>query len=131
MKLNLAGVIVLYNPNEAVLTSINSYINEINKLYVVDNSENVNVKVIEEEILKKDLEANYIIKIPSPLGNLMYFCKASKKKSCNEKDISSALIEGQIKKLPVIFLHNNLTKKAEELKSADAFKTMLFYSLKT
>jgi rhamnosyltransferase len=58
MKLNLAGIIVLYNPNEAVLTSINSYINEINKLYVVDNSENVNVKVIED--IKKIYKVHYI-----------------------------------------------------------------------
>ena len=37
--MKIAGVVVLYNPDDEVLKNINSYINLLDKLYVVDNSE--------------------------------------------------------------------------------------------
>lgn len=46
--MKIQGVIVLYNPEKDVLINIQSYINEIDKLYVVDNSENKNFEFIEK-----------------------------------------------------------------------------------
>lgn len=40
--MKLAGVTVLYNPDEKVIDNISSYIGELDKLYVVDNSEKDN-----------------------------------------------------------------------------------------
>lgn len=37
-KLKVAGVVVLYNPDDDYLDNINSYINDIDRLYVIDNS---------------------------------------------------------------------------------------------
>ena len=36
--MNLCGVVVTYNPNEEVLENINTYIDELDKIYVIDNS---------------------------------------------------------------------------------------------
>ncbi len=41
------GVVVLYNPEINILNNIKSYINKIEKLYIVDNSENINEKLID------------------------------------------------------------------------------------
>ena len=37
-SVKIAGVVVLYNPDDNVRTNIDSYINELDILYVVDNS---------------------------------------------------------------------------------------------
>ena len=36
--MKLAGVVVLYNPDQKVINNINSYIDELDTLYLVDNS---------------------------------------------------------------------------------------------
>ena len=56
IKIN--GVLVLYNPEENFLLNIYSYINEIDKLYVVDNSENKNLELIEK--IEKIDKCHYI-----------------------------------------------------------------------
>lgn len=52
----IAGVVVLYNPNKNVQEYINSYLNQLANLYVVDNSEkpNENLKKIFSENKKVD-----------------------------------------------------------------------------
>ena len=42
-----AGLVVLYNPDRNVIENIQSYIRQLSKLYVVDNSEVCNNKIIE------------------------------------------------------------------------------------
>lgn len=44
--MKIVGVVVLYNPDESIIKNINSYINDIEKLYLVDNSENKNHDLI-------------------------------------------------------------------------------------
>ena len=43
--MKLAGVVVVYNPSDSVLKSIDSYIDDIDILYVVDNSSSDNSKM--------------------------------------------------------------------------------------
>ena len=43
----IAGVVVLYNPDDDVIENIHSYINQIDRLFVVDNSENDNHGIID------------------------------------------------------------------------------------
>jgi hypothetical protein len=89
------------------------------------------IGVVDEDIKKKNAEIDYVIELPSPVGNLRYFCKARSKKRCNDKDLSSALVDGQMKKMPVLFLYSDeLSKKALELAQTDTFKTMVLTSLK-
>lgn len=47
-NLKVDGVVVLYNPDESIISNIMSYINQLNKLYVVDNSESINSGLIDK-----------------------------------------------------------------------------------
>lgn len=77
----------------------------------------------QKEILRKNAEINFLLKVPSVVGNLTYFCKAKNKAKCDEKDLSSAYMEAQIKKLPLLLLYTNeFTKKAQEMLDTGAFE---------
>lgn len=74
-----------------------------------------NITLTEKKENKKT-DYDMIITIPSPVGNLQHYCKARNKKRITDADISGAYVQGQIKKLPVVFLTNGeLTKKATEV----------------
>ena len=61
-------------------------------------------------------ELEYVVLLPSPVGRLRYYCIAKNKKTCTDTDISSALIKGQLNKLPVLLLiKGEISKKAQEL----------------
>ena len=45
---NVAAVVVLYDPEISVLHNLNSYINQVDKLFVVDNSDKINRQLIEK-----------------------------------------------------------------------------------
>ncbi len=65
-------------------------------------------------------ELEYVVLLPSPVGKLRYYCIAKNKKTCTDTDISSALIKGQLHKLPVLLLtKGELSKKAQELLSKE------------
>ncbi len=46
MKIN--GVVVLYNPEETIIDNITSYLDNVEKLYIIDNSESKNTELINE-----------------------------------------------------------------------------------
>lgn len=54
----IAGVIVLYNPNETVIDNIKSYINDLDILFAVDNSDHKDMLVI--DTLQKCSKIHYI-----------------------------------------------------------------------
>lgn len=65
-------------------------------------------------------EAQHVVLVPSPVGKLRYYCIAKNKKTCTDSDISSAIVHGQLKKLPVLLLtKGELSKKAQELLSKE------------
>lgn len=77
------------------------------------------IDVESESILGKS-EAEYTVLLPSPVGKLRYYCIAKNKKTCTDSDISSAIVQGQLKKLPVLLLtKGELTKKAQQLLSKE------------
>ncbi len=51
-------------------------------------------------------EFDCIVKVPSAVGDISYFCKAKKKKKCNEGDLATVFVAAQMKKLPTLFLTN-------------------------
>ena len=88
------------------------------------------ILIQEREIVRKNAEVNMLIKVPSVMGTVTYFCKAKKKAKCDEGDVSAAYMEAQIKKLPLLFLYNHeLTKKAQEMLATDAFQNALVAKL--
>ena len=91
---------------------------------------NKEIIVQEHEIIRKN-EINLVLKVPSAVGQVTYFCKAKKKAKCDEGDLSAAYMEAQIKKLPLLFLYTHeLTKKAQEMLATDAFQNAIVSKLK-
>jgi len=81
------------------------------------------VMIESTDIIRKNSEINYSVKVPSAVGHIIYFCKAKSKNKCDEKDISAAYMEAQTKKLPLLFLYTNeITKKAEEMLDSGVFE---------
>ena len=92
-------------------TSEDVFLNEIKKFL-----EKNNIKLIEEKIVKKNSDLDLVIEVPSAVGSLTYYCKAKSKKRISDSDLSSAFVQGQLKKLPVLFLtKGELAKKAKEM----------------
>ncbi len=66
--------------------------------------EKTGVIVKECSIIKKKTEFDLIIELPSAFGRLPYYCKVRSKKKLNESDISSAFVQGQLRKLPILLI---------------------------
>jgi len=58
-KAVFAGVVVLYNPDETVVTNVMSYLEFLQTLYVIDNSEIPNSNIV-DELCKFDKKVKYI-----------------------------------------------------------------------
>jgi len=64
------------------------------------------------------------------VGDLSFFCKAKIKKAVNDADLSAAVIQGQLKKLPTLFLTTGeLTKKAKGLMETELKKEIIIKKL--
>lgn len=86
----------------------------------------LDINIENMETIRKNSEINFYIKVPSVVGRLTYYCKAKKKKRCDEKDISAAYMEAQMKKMPLLFLYSDgITKKAEEMLESEAFDNLI------
>ncbi len=74
------------------------------------------IEIEEHTIIKKKKEIDFIIRIPSSVGSLVYYCKAKDKKTCNDADLSTAYVQGQSRKLPVLFVTTGrLSKRAQTM----------------
>lgn len=92
-----------------------SFLKEITKFF-----EKNKINVVSSESIKKNSEVDFIVEIPTVVGNLQYYCKAKNKKRISDSDLSSAYLKGQLKRLPVLFLSpGDLSSKAEEIVSKD------------
>lgn len=71
------------------------------------------ISVLEEFIVRKNLEFTFVVSIPSSVGPLQFFVIAKNKKAINEDELSLAYSQSQLKKLPVLFLSvGDMSKKA-------------------
>jgi len=83
--------------------------------------------IVVEESVRKNREHSYVARIPSQIGKLDFYVKIKNKKVITPTDLSLAYSEGQLKKLPVLFISNGvLTKKAQE-NLAKQFKGQVFF----
>ena len=74
------------------------------------------INIVSSEVIKKNSEFDFIVEIPSVVGNLQYYCKAKNKKRISDSDLSNAYVKGQFKKLPVLVLSSGeLSTKAQEM----------------
>jgi hypothetical protein len=87
------------------------------------------IKIIKYNLIKKNKEYNMVLEVPSVIGKAKFFCKITDKKRITEGDLALALVEGQNKQLPVLFLTTGkLNKKTEELKDI-LFKDINYVNL--
>ncbi|MBT7903376.1 hypothetical protein HN587_05935 [Candidatus Woesearchaeota archaeon] len=87
------------------------------------------IKLIDIKIIRKNSELDLVLDVPSPVGVISFYCKAKSKKTINDGDLSSAFVQGQLKKLPVLFVTSGkLTKRAEEMLSNE-FKGMVINNI--
>ncbi len=78
------------------------------------------IEIVEHKLIKKNSEIDMVVEVPSVVGTLIYYCKAKSKKRISDSDLSSAFVQGQLKKLPVLFIaKGDLTKKAQEFLSGE------------
>jgi flagellar biosynthesis GTPase FlhF len=83
------------------------------------------ITIDQKETLRKNAEMNFLLTVPSVVGNITYFCKAKNKSRCDERDLSAAYMEAQAKRLPLLFLYTNeLNKKSLELMESGAFENV-------
>lgn len=88
------------------------------------------IDIEQKETLRKNAEMNFLIKVPSVVGSMRYFCKAKQKSKCDERDLAAAYMEAQMKKLPLLFLYTQeLNKKAEEMLESGAFENAIIKKL--
>ena len=89
----------------------NAFLETLNK-YFSDNK----ITVVEQMDQKRKSEFEFIVHVESSVGPLTYYCHVKDKKRVGEADLSNAFVQGQLIKLPVLFLTTgNLTKGAEKI----------------
>lgn len=77
--------------------------------------ESYKIKLIEQQIIRKNAEINMAIKVPSNIGEIEFLLIAKNKKSISDSDLTLAFNKAQMKKLPALFLSTgDLTKKAKD-----------------
>lgn len=70
--------------------------------------------------LVKKGELDCLVEIPSPVGSILYFCKAKNKKKCSEGEVATAFVAAQLKKLPAMLLTpSELPKKVQQKVTAE------------
>jgi hypothetical protein len=92
---------------------------------ILDYCKSNDIQVVDYKIIRKKSEIELTVAVPSRIGSQEYYCKAKSKAKVNDGDLSSVYVQGQAKKLPVIFITTGeLTKKAKDMLSRD-FKGMI------
>lgn len=96
-----------YKPREKE----DNFLNNLTKFF-----EKSKINVVSTEVVKKNSEIDFVVEIPSVVGNLQYYCKAKNKKRISDSDLSGAYVKGQLKRLPVIVIsEGELSAKAQEM----------------
>ena len=76
---------------------------------------NNKVKILEENIIRRNGEIEFMLQLNSSLGKMTFFAIAKNKKVLTPADLTLAYYRSQEKKLPLILLNSGrFTKKAEE-----------------
>lgn len=95
-------------------------------LQIMDYFQKNNIKVLEQEVVRKNSEIDFVVLLQSVVGGLRYYCKAKAKKKVGDGDFSSAYVQGELRKLPVLFLSpGEPTKRANEMLNNE-FKNIVF-----
>jgi hypothetical protein len=83
------------------------------------------IRVVDEKIIRKNSDIEFVVKMPTAVGTVEYFCKAKNKKKCSDGDLSSAYLTGQARKLPVLFITTGEIAKKSRQKLNTEYKGMV------
>lgn len=87
------------------------------------------IQILTKDVKRKNAEIEFDITVPTAVGRVEYFCKAKSKKKNNDGDLSSAYLQGQGKKLPVLYITTgDVTQKAKDKLKHD-FKGLVLVEL--
>ncbi len=90
--------------------SKDDFLKQLN-IYFEDNK----IEILSFIQKKKNTDHEFVLMVPSAIGNIRYYCSAKNKKRINEGDLATAYVQGKVKNLPVFFLTTgSLIKKLEE-----------------
>ncbi|MFH0977879.1 MAG: hypothetical protein V1837_01120 [Candidatus Woesearchaeota archaeon] len=79
---------------------------------VLDYFAKNDISVIEQSNVRKN-SLDFVLSLPTAVGQITYYCQAIDKKRINESDLASAYVKGENRKLPILFLTTGeLTKPA-------------------
>src|SRR3989338_3612198 len=71
----------------------------IDKSYLLNKTSNFfnknKINKIDEKEIKKNLEMDFIVELETSIGKAKYFCKAKNRKTVNESDLSTAMMQAQ------------------------------------
>jgi len=112
-KSSPAIAVTAVEPQQQLLEPIedDEFFEDVKRLF-----EKGNVAVHEQHLVKRNSEIDFVILVPTVVGNAEFFCKAKKKAKSTDADIAAELLQGMRKHLPVIYLTNGeITPKAEEM----------------
>lgn len=72
------------------------------------------IGVEEERVEKKGKEYDFVVRVPSAVGQMKMFCRAKEKKKMTEGDVAPALLKAKQRDLPLLFLaRGDFTKKSK------------------
>ncbi len=90
----------------------------VDSLYekVKNNFESSGISIMSHSIVLPEKELDLVVKVPTVIGEVTYFCKAKKKASNTEADLFNTILAAQQKGLPGLFATTGkINKKAKDL----------------
>jgi len=87
--------------------------------------EDKNILIEMATLVRKAKEYDLIIKVKTAIGYSRFFAKFKDKKRCNDSDISTAIVIGQSKQLPVAFITSGELSKKTKQKTNTLFHNVM------
>ncbi len=87
--------------------------------------EDKNIVLESASLVRKGKEYDLVIKVKTTIGFSRFFAKFKNKKRCNDSDISTAIVIGQSKHLPVAFITSGELSKKTKQKTNTLFHNVM------
>jgi hypothetical protein len=119
IKEKIPELVTNSKPNESLETNFENIGDEFGN-EILDYFSKNKIKPLNYNIIRSKTDIDFEILIPTIVGDLKYYCKARKKKSINDADLSQAFVTSIMRKLPCLFITTgSLTKKALEQSNSE------------
>ena len=83
---------------------------------IQDYFDKTGIELLGTNIIKKETDVECEINLPTAVGKIRFYCRARNKKKPNDSDLASAYVQGELRRLPVLFVTTGeLTKKADSM----------------